>query len=69
MQIAGNPKRVKLNVDLTGYDSRCKVGELGWTIPDFKFCVWGSQDRYVAVRFNNGAGFDIRWESLEVLSE
>ncbi len=65
MQISGNPKRVKLKVDLTKYDSRCKKGEMGWTIPDFKVGIWGSQDRFVAVKFDNGASLDVLWESLE----
>lgn len=68
MQIAGNPKRVKLKVDLTKYNSRCKIGEMGWTIPDVKLSVWGSQDRFVAVKFDNGAKLDVIWESLETLA-
>lgn len=42
MQISGNLKRVKLKVDLTKYDSRCKINEEGWTIPDYKVGIWGS---------------------------
>ena len=67
MQIAGEPKRVKLKVDLTKYDSRCKIGSLGSTMPDIKLSVWGSQDRFVAVNFDNGAQLDVLWESLEVI--
>ncbi len=59
MQIEGEPQRVKLKVDLTKYDERCKEGELGWTIPNVKLSMWGSQDRFVAVRFDNGARLDV----------
>jgi len=65
MQMAGKPMRVKLKVDLMRYDQRCKVGELGWTMPDTKLSVWGSTDRFVAVRFDNGARLDVLWDSLE----
>jgi len=65
MQIAGNPIRVKLKVDLTRYDSRCKIGSYGYTIPNLKLSIWGSQDRFVAVKFDNGAKLDVLWESLE----
>lgn len=69
MQIAGKPLRVKLKVDLTEYNSLCKVGSIGYTIPDIKLSIWGSQDRFVAVRFDNGAQLDVLWDSLEVISE
>lgn len=69
MQIAGEPKRVKLKVDLTKYDNRCKVGEKGWTIPNVKLSIWGSQDRFVAVKFDNGAKLDILWKGLEEIKE
>ena len=67
MQIAGEPKRVKLKVDLTKYDNKCKIGSLGYTIPDVKLSIWGSQDRFVAVKFDNGAQLDVLWNSLEVI--
>lgn len=67
MQISGKPKRVKLKIDLTKYNSRCKKNELGWTIPDYKVGIWGSQDRFVAIKFDNGACLDVLWESLEIL--
>jgi hypothetical protein len=65
MQIAGNPERVKLKVDLTRYNKKCKIGELGWTMPNIKLSIWGSQDRFVAVRFDNGAELDVLWDGLE----
>jgi len=67
MQLGGEPIRVKLTEDLTKYDRRCKVGELGWTIPMTKLSVWGSLDRFVAVRFDNGAELDVLWKGLEEL--
>ena len=67
MQLGGKPIRVKLIEDLTRYDLRCKVGELGWTIPDTKLSIWGSYDRFVAVRFDNGAKLDVLWKGLEEL--
>lgn len=67
MQIAGEPKRVRLKVDLTKYDSRCKISSLGYTMPDMKLSIWGSQDRFVAVRFDNGAQLDVLWNNLEVI--
>lgn len=69
MQIAGKSLRVKLKVDLTKYDNRCKVGSLGYTIPDIKLSIWGSQDRFVAVKFDNGAQLDVLWNSLETINE
>lgn len=68
MQISGKPQRVKLKVDLSKYDSRRKKDEEGWTISDFKVSIWGSQDRFVAVKFDNGACLDILWTSLELIS-
>ena len=68
MQIAGEPKRVRLKVDLTRYHPSCKIGSLGYTILDKKFSVWGSQDRFVAVKFDSGAQLDVLWESLEIVN-
>lgn len=65
MQIEGKPERVKLKVDLTKYDKRCKVGELGWTIPNEKLSMWGSQDIFVAIQFDNGAMLDVLYDSIE----
>lgn len=52
MQIAGKPVRVKLKADLTRYDARLKIGELGWTIPNVKLGIYGSMDSVVAVKSN-----------------
>ena len=69
MQIAGKPIRVKLKKDLTRYDSRLIVGEMGWTIPNEKIGPFGSLDNAVAVRFDNGACLDIFYNSLELIEE
>ena len=69
MQTAGKPLRVKLKTDLTKYDNRCKIGSLGYTIPDIKLSIWGSQDRFVAVKFDNGAKLDVLIDSLEIINE
>lgn len=55
MQIGGEPHRVKLIVDLTRYDKRLTEGQLGTTMPGVKLSIWGSEDRFVAVRFDCGA--------------
>jgi len=68
VQIEGKPMRVKLRADLTKYDKRCKSGELGWTMPNAKLTVWGSQDRFVAVQFDNGAKLDTLWKGLELIN-
>lgn len=65
MQIAGVKERVELIVDLTRYDKRLIVGSLGWTMPDVKLSMWGSEDRFVAVQFDNGACLDILYKSLK----
>ena len=69
MQIAGKPVRVKLKADLTKYDSRCKIGELGWTIPNIKLSSYGWSDAVTAVQFDNGARLDVFYRSLELLKE
>ena len=66
MQIGGERQRVRLNVDLTRYDARLVVGSMGWTLPDVKLSMWGSQDRFVAVKFDCGASLDILYKSLSV---
>lgn len=67
MQIGGKPRKVKLNVDLTEYDSRCVEGSTGKTIPNHKVGIWGGYDRFVAVSFDNGAVMDILYKSLEFI--
>ena len=64
MQMGGEPRRVRLTVDLTRYDARLVFGSLGRTMPSVKLSIWGSQDRFVAVRFDNGAQLDILRKSL-----
>lgn len=65
MQLGGEPKRMKLNVDLSSYHHNAKKGALCTTIPDCKLSVWGSQDRFVAVKFDDGGQLDVLWEGLE----
>ena len=60
--------RVRLTVDLTRYDWRCKVGEEGWTNPN-DHSGWSTYDRFTKVKFDNGAYLDVLWESLEVLEK
>jgi hypothetical protein len=69
MQLGGNPVQVELTVDLRMYDSRCKVGEKGMTIPNHKCGMYGSFDHFVAVKFDNGAVMDIAYNSLNILTE
>jgi len=69
MQIGGKARKVKLNVDLTQYDSRCVEGSTGTTIPNYKVGIWGGTDRFVAVSFDNGAVLDILYNSLEFIDE
>ena len=58
-----------MKVDLTKYDKRCNVGSTGYTIPDIKLSMWGAQDRFIAVRFDNGAQLDVLWNNLEAINE
>lgn len=68
MQIAGDPTRVRLTTDLRRYHMHLASGTTGMTIPDYKVGVWGTQDRFVAVKFDCcGATLDILWGSLDVL--
>jgi hypothetical protein len=69
MQLGGKPVQVELTKDLTAYDSRCKVGQKGMTIPNHKCGMYGSFDHFVAVRFDNGAVMDIAYNSLIILTE
>jgi hypothetical protein len=59
--------RVKLVVDLTRYDRRLIVGELGETCDPQSGWARSQPDSFVGVRFDNGACRDILWKSLEVL--
>ena len=66
-QIGGKPQRVKLKTDLTRYGKGLVVGIEGVTIPNAKFSIWGSEERFVAVRFDNGFELDVLYKSLEIL--
>jgi hypothetical protein len=48
----GEKKKVRLNVDLTRYHRHLVPGVTGTVIPDLKCSMWGSQDRFGAVRFD-----------------
>jgi hypothetical protein len=61
--------RVKLIKDLTQYNHLWTVGQLGWTLPGRKFTIYGDQDHYTAVEFDNGTSGDIRWDSLETIDQ
>jgi len=69
MQKGGKSIRVRLLDDLTRYDKRCKVGELGWTIPDVQLSPLGGHGTFVAVQFDNGAQLDVLRRGLEELDE
>src|SRR3990167_7495783 len=67
MQFGGKHIRVMLKVDLNKYAYNLRVGEIGWTIPNGSFSLYGSQDRYVAVKFDSGVSKDILISSLQVV--
>lgn len=68
-QIGGRPMRVRLTADLRSYDVRCAPGSLGWTVPNGRAGPWGTQDRFVEVRFDSGADLDVLWSGLEDVPE
>jgi len=68
MQIEGIPKRVRLKVNLERYGKGLAENALGWTIPNTKISIWGSFDRFVAVKFDNGIRIDVLYKSLEFLT-
>jgi hypothetical protein len=59
--------RVRLTVDLTGYDSRCTEGSEGETCGPLSMWARGS-DCFTGVRFDSGAALDVLWRSLEVIT-
>jgi hypothetical protein len=69
MQLGGERQRVKLKVNLERYGKGLVEGSEGWTIPNVKLSVWGSQDRFVAVEFDNGLRLDVLYSGLEILSK
>lgn len=60
----GKALQVTLNVDLTQYHSALKVGAEGKLIPGLKCDVFGSSDRFGAVRFDGGPTMDIVLDNL-----
>lgn len=65
MEYSKTPRKVKLNVDLTKYDSRCTKDSEGFTMPFVALSEpWGSDDRFVAVKFDSGAKLDVVISSL-----
>lgn len=69
MQIGGEPLKFVLMIDLTKYNQRCVVGQRGVTIPDVKLSMWGDYDRFVAVKFDNGASMDVLWDSIQIIKK
>jgi len=69
MQLGGKPQTITLKVDLTRYNSACKEGAIGTTVPNYKVGFYGSYDHFVAVKFENGAILDIAYNSLEIIKE
>lgn len=67
MQHGGKPKRVKLIVDLTRYNENCIIGAEGVTVPDHAVGIFGSEDRFVAIKFDHGAVMDITYDSLQFI--
>ncbi len=65
MQISGERERVKLKVNLEKYGKGLVIGLMGWTIPNIKLSMWGSSDRFVAVKFDNEIKLDVLYSSLE----
>jgi hypothetical protein len=63
----GAPKRVRLTVDLTKYDSRCTEGSLGTTTNGSD--GWASFDHFTEVVFDSGARLPVLWKSLDVIGQ
>lgn len=63
----GERTPVTLNVDLTRYHHHLEPGVTGHLIPGLKTTMWGSSDRFGAVRFDCcGATLDIVLQNLTV---
>jgi len=56
---------VKLLDDLTRYDKRLTIGEVGKVID----IMPRRGDRFATVKFNNGACLDVLWKGLEIIDE
>ena len=61
------PRRVRLNVDLTRYDSRCVEGSLGTTTRNSD--GYAGFDRFTDVVFDSGAHLPVLWDSLELVQQ
>jgi hypothetical protein len=57
--------KMRLKVDLTKYNAIALIDSCCLTVPGFKCSMWGSLDRFVAVRFNDGSMLDVLWDGLE----
>lgn len=57
--------RVKLLTNLTNYDKRLIVGEIGNIINMFP----SRGDRFATAKFNNGACLDVLWEGFKIIDE
>lgn len=52
MYFGPDQQRVRLDVDLTRYHRHLEVGATGRLLPMVKVGIWGSTDRFGAVRFD-----------------
>jgi hypothetical protein len=68
MENSKEKRRVKLTDDLTKYGEGLIVGLEGWTIPNVKLSIWGTEDRFVAVEFDNKVKLDVALSSLDFVS-
>lgn len=63
----GDSKKVTLREDLTRYHPHLVVGTTGVLLPNVKVGLYGSEDRFGAVRFDCcGARLDILLRSLDI---
>lgn len=64
------PVRVRLNDDLRRYHAHLVPGSEGSMLPGAKVDMWGSQDRFGAVRFDCcGAMLDVLLTGVTILDE
>ena len=59
---------VELLDDLTKYDKRLVIGEIGVTTGPCSMWARGS-DRFTGVKFHNGAHLDVLWKGLKILRD
>lgn len=63
----GERKRVTLKDDLTRYHAHLRPGTQGMLLPGVKASIWGSEDRFAAVRFDCcGHTLDVLLRGLEI---